>query len=141
MGKVDEFRILIPNEFNGELFEIGKWAGAGRRSNHLIEIKSNATSTILYVKESNKSPGFWGLTKNQLERIENSQICWFAVLLLRRNDSGYSISSNDVKRMIQNGTFELSRDGDYKVNEKTDLSSNMAFRGVQDLLNRVLKHK
>ena len=138
MSKVDEFRKLIPNEFNGQSLDIVKWAGSGRSSNHLLEIKSNSTSTVLYVKEFNKLPGFWGLTKNQLDRIDKSQIRWFAILLLRSNDAGYFITSNEVKIMIQNGTFELSRDGDYKINERTDLNSNMGFSGIQDLLKNIL---
>jgi hypothetical protein len=138
MSKVDEFRRLIPNEFNGGLLETVKWSGSGRRSNNLLKIKTSSSSIILYVKEFNKLPGFWGLTKNQLDRIEKFQICWFTVLLLRSNDTGYIITSNDVKERIQNGTFELSRDGDYKINERTDLSSNMSFCGIQELLHRVL---
>ena len=138
MSKVDEFRKLIPNEFDGQLLNIEKWSGSGRSSNNLLEIKSNSTSIILYVKEFNKLPGFWGLTKNQLDRIDKSQIRWFAVLLLRSNDRGYFINSNEVKKMILNGQFELSRDGDYKVNERTDLTSNMAFSGINDLLDKIL---
>ncbi|MCK4791147.1 MAG: hypothetical protein KAV87_45870 [Desulfobacteraceae bacterium] len=138
MSTVDEFRKLLPHDFNGESLEIIQWSGTPRRSNNLLEINSKKNHTLLYVKESNRSPGFWGLTKNQLDRLNNSQLPWFAVLLLKSNDTGYVLSSKEVNTRIQDGTFELSRDGDHKVNEVSDLNSNMAFRGIKNFLNCVL---
>jgi hypothetical protein len=78
------------------------------------------------------------LTKNQLDQLDKARVRWFAVLLLRSNNAGYVLSSNDVINRVEDGTFELSKDGDHKVNERTDLNPNMAFRGVKDLLARVL---
>jgi hypothetical protein len=142
MSAVNEFRKLIANEPVGEGLDISPWPGATRRSYHLLEIntkkKSTVKSTVLYIKESNSSPGFWGLTKNQLDQLDKAQVRWFAVLLLKSNNTGYVLSSNEVKNRLQDGTFELSKDGDHKVNERTDLNPNMTFRRIQDLLARVL---
>lgn len=138
MSAVSEFRELIANDPTGKGLEISLWPGATRRSYHLLEINTKKKSTVLYVKESSSSPGFWGLTKNQLDQLGKAQVRWFAVLLLKSNDTGYVLPSNEVKSRVQDGTFELSKDGDHKVNERTDLNSNMAFRGIEDLLALVL---
>jgi len=138
MSAVDEFRKSLPNNYDGDNFNIVQWSGTPRRSNNLLEINSKKKSSILYIKASNISPGFWGLTKNQIDRLNNSQIPWFVVLLLKRKDSGYVLSSKLVNAKIQDGTFELSKDGDHKVNEISDLNSDMAFRGIKNLLERIL---
>jgi len=138
MSTVDKFRKLLPHNFNDENLEIIQWPGTPRRSNNLLEINFKKNHTLLYVKESNRLPGFWGLTKNQLDRLNNSQLPWFAVLLLKSNDTGYVLSLNEVNTRIQDGTFELSKDGGHKVNKVSDLNSNMAFRGIKNLLNYVL---
>ena len=138
MSAVSEFQKLITNDPVGKGLEISLWPGATRRSHHLLEIDTEKKSTVLYVKESNSSPGFWGLTKKQLDQLDRAQVRWFAVLLLKSDDTGYVLSSNEVKCRVQNGTFELSKDGDHKVNERTDLNSNMVFRGIKDLLTLVL---
>jgi hypothetical protein len=96
---------------------------------------------VLYVKESNSSPGFWGLTRNQLHQLDKPHVRWFAVLLLKSNNNGYVLTSNEVINRVKDGTFELSKDGDHKINERTDLNPNMAFRGIKDLLARVLWRK
>ena len=138
MSTVNEFRNSLPNNLDGENLNITKWSGTPRRSNNLLEINFKKNPTILYVKESNSSPGFWGLTKNQLDRLNNFQIPWFIVLLLKSKDSGFLLSSKEVNTRIQDSTFELSKDGDYKVNEISDLNSNMSFRGIKNLLDCVL---
>ena len=93
MSTVNEFRNSLPNNLDGENLNITKLSGTPRRSNNLLEINFKKNPTILYVKESNSSPGFWGLTKNQLDRLNNSQIPWFIVLLLKSKDSGFFLSS------------------------------------------------
>jgi hypothetical protein len=138
MSGVNEFRTLVASSLSGEGLDISPWLGATRRSYHLLEIYTRKKPTVLYVKESNSSPGFWGLTKNQLDQLDKARVRWFAVLLLRSNNAGYLLSSNDVINRVKDGTFELSKDGDHKVNERTDLNPNMAFRGIKDLLGRVL---
>ena len=95
--------------------------------------------TVLYVKEFNTAghAGFWGLTRNQINRLEKANVRWFAVLLLRSSAAGYLLTAAEVHRSIADGSFELSRDGDYKVNEQTDLRPTQAFQSVVELLDRV----
>jgi hypothetical protein len=134
MNTVDEFRKLFPFVFNGEKIEITYWTGTPRHSKNLFQINIKKNDILLYVKESNRSPGFWGLTKHQIDRLNNSQVRWFAVLLFKKNDAGYVLSSKEIDCKIQDGSFELSDDGDYKVNERMDLNSSMVFRGIKNLL-------
>ncbi len=137
MSTVNTFRKLIENEYVGKELNIGQWPGATRRSNHLLEISIKKKSTVLYVKESNSSPGFWGLTKNQLDQLNKTRVRWFVILLLRSSNTGYVLSSNEVNMRVNDDTFALSRDGDHKVHERTDLISNMAFQDIKDLLTRI----
>lgn len=138
MGALTAFQTAVAKELASKGLEVGPWRGATRRSANLIEIDTKPKSTVLYVKESNSSPGFWGLTKNQLVRLDETQVRWFVVLLARSSDSGYILSRDEVNRQLQNGTFELSQDGDHKVNERKDLAQLQAFRGIKNLLTQVL---
>jgi len=138
MSAVNQFRELIANELVGEGLDISQWPRATRRSNHLLEINTKKKSTVLYVKESNSSPGFWGLTKNQLDQLDKTRVRWFTVLLLRSNNTGYVLSSNEVKNRVEDGSFNLKKDGDHAVNEGRGLTPDMAFRDIKDLLSRVL---
>lgn len=38
---------------------------------------------------------------------------------------------------IKDGTFELSKDGDYKVNENTDCGLRNSFKGFGQLFNGI----
>ena len=83
-------------------------------------------------------PGFWGLTKNQIKRLDTSAPSWFVVLLLRSNSAGYVLTSAQVAKRIADGSFELSGDGDFKVNEGLDLQPAEAFGSIEELLGRIL---
>jgi hypothetical protein len=92
--------------------------------------------TILYVKEFKvkNRPGFWGLRQNHVTRLQKSGVRWFVVLLLRSSNIGYLLTSAEVMDLIAQGLFELSNDGDYKVNENTDLIDSPQFHSLADLL-------
>ena len=116
------------------------WSSGNRSSRNLIELSTTPGPTVLYVKEFNTEgrPGFWGLTKNQVTRLEKAGVKWFTVLLLRSWTDGYVLSSAEVRDRIHDGSFELSGDGDFKVNEDVDLKSHQRFHGLEDLLHRIL---
>ena len=116
------------------------WVSEGRHSPNLLEITTAPKTTVLYVKEFNvpRKAGFWGLTRNQIDRIEMAAPRWFAVLLLRNFAAGYVLTSAQVRHHIADGSFELSGDGDFKVNETLDLNSAQAFGSVDELLDRTL---
>lgn len=113
------------------------WRGTPRRSSNLLEINTRPVSIVLYVKYSNSNPGFWGLTANQLDRLNNSRSKWYVVLLARSMSDGYLFNSADVNRMVSDGIFELGKDGDHKVNETTDCGSGHRFSGVKMLVDHI----
>lgn len=110
-----------------------------RESRNLFRINTEPISSLLYVKISNSNTGFWGLTKNQLKRFENRNIKWFAILLARDSNVGYIFTSEEVFARIKDGSFELSGDGDYKVNEKSDCDNRRMFNDIDTVVARLLK--
>jgi len=138
MNMVSDFRNQFAVKLAAHAVTCQKWSGATQKSDHMLELNTKPKRTVLYIKESNKDPGFWGLTRNQLEALRTSTLDWFAVLLLRSSTSGYLLSSGQVERRIDDGRFELSGDGDHKVNETQDLSDGQNFSSVQEIIDRIL---
>jgi hypothetical protein len=140
MSKLSEFRANLTEILVDHGLRINTWASGGRRSANLLEITTAPETTVLYVKEFNvlNRPGFWGLTKNQIERLHTVAPNWFAVLLLRSSTTGYVLTRSQVANLISEGSFELSGDGDFKVNECQDLQSTDAFWSLKQILGRIL---
>ena len=140
MSTLSEFRKKLTEMLEGRGLRVNTWSFGGRCSSNLLEITTAPKMTVLYVKEFNvpNRPGFWGLTKNQIDRLSPTIPRWFAILLLRSNAAGYVLTASQVVKHIADGLFELSRDGDYKVNETLDLKSAEAFGSLEDLLSRIL---
>ena len=78
------------------------------------------------------------ITRNQIERLDKAAPRWFAVLLLRSDAAGYVLTCAQVAKRITNGSFELSGDGDFKVNEGLDLQPTEAFLSLDELLSRIM---
>ena len=53
-------------------------------------------------------------------------------------DYSYVLIGAQVRHRIVDGSFELSRDGDFKVNEALDLKPAQAFGSLGELLDRTL---
>jgi hypothetical protein len=53
-------------------------------------------------------------------------------------NNGYVLSAGEINLRVEDGTFELSGDGDYKVNESSDLVERQAFHSIEELVVRVL---
>jgi hypothetical protein len=138
MRVLTDFRKRLGLELGARAISIDVWPKG--RSPNLLELATSPKATVLYVKEFNvpKHAGFWGLTRNQIDRLQAAQIRWFAVLLMRSSVDGYLISGQQVIHRVNSGHFELSGDGDYKVNELTDLVEAQKVRGIQDLVDRIL---
>jgi hypothetical protein len=115
------------------------WSSGGSSSRNLVQLSTTPKRTVLYVKEFNITgrPGFWGLTRNQVTRLEKANVRWFAVLLLRSSTAGYLLTSAEVRHHVADRSFELSRDGDYKVNEDLDLISAQRFQSLRDLSDQI----
>lgn len=90
MSTVTEFRRKLTDGLEPRRLSIRTWSSGGRYSRNLVELSTSPKPTILYVKEFNVTgrAGFWGLTRNQVERLEKAATRWFAVLLLRSVASG-----------------------------------------------------
>lgn len=140
MSVLSVFRKNLTASLANRGLTVRTWASGGRHSANLLEITTAPKTTILYVKEFNVlgRPGFWGLTRNQIERLGKTGSRWFAVLLLRSSAAGYVLPGAQVAKRIADGSFELSRDGDFKVNEGVDLQPAEAFDSLEDLLDRAL---
>lgn len=117
--------------------EVKKWSGGTRMSNHLLELSAVPRPTILYVKISNNVPGFWGLTKNQVDQLEKSGVRWFAVFLHLGPSSGYLTSGDQILNRVKSGKITLSIDGDYKFNETRDFEPTQQFSDLGELIGRV----
>ncbi len=139
MATVPAFRKRLTEAAGARGISVGAWSSGGRSFPNLMELSTTPKVTVLYVKEFNTAgrPGFWGLTRNQVNRLEKAGVRWFAVLLLRSSAAGYVLTAAEVRHHIADGSFELSNDGDYKVNENADLGSAQRFWSVAELLERV----
>lgn len=78
------------------------------------------------------------IAENQIDRLKENKVRWFAVLLTRDVNSGYLFTKDEVIQRINSGKFELSNDGDYKVNENTDCEKRQAFQDLEAVLNWIL---
>ena len=138
MSALLEFRQQLERILDGRGISVSRWSLG--RSGNLLELTTLPRPTVLYVKEFNVEghAGFWGLTKNQVNKLIGAHVRWFAVLLLRSSTSGYLITGQQVVHRVRNGLFELSGDGDYKVNEGPDLDEGQRIRSLQELMARTL---
>jgi len=133
VSTVSVFKSSLASALGTSGLGVDQWAGATRKSNHMLQISTRPKATVLYVKESNTTPPFWGLTKNQLARLRASSVRWFVILLDGSATRGYVLSAAQVESRIVDGTFELSGDGDHKVN-KGDLAVSQHFGDLNTLL-------
>ena len=108
---------------------VTQWSGANPRSNNIFALQTKGHTTLVYAKESNSNPGFWGLTANRLSELRRSGYEWLAILLLGSHEKGYVLSAADVEHFISSSVFRLAGDGDHKVNER-DLPKNTCFPSV-----------
>jgi len=137
MDSVRDFQKEIHSLISDRNMTVQQWKDATRKSRNLLEIKDANVSKILYIKISNSEKGFWGLTKNQVDNLNVKTIKWYAIFLKKGFDLGYIFSDIDVNKRICDGTFELSRDGDYKINEASDCDSSKLFHGMDDLISKI----
>jgi hypothetical protein len=137
MSAVFKFRLSITPLLQTQGLALGAWPGSTRRSWNVLVVSTTPKQTVLYVKESNTRRKFWGLTRNQVDRLVAADVRWFAVFLTN-SDSGYLLSGGQVLRRIDRGLFELSHDGDYKINESPDLAGAQHFGSLDELAHRTL---
>ncbi len=137
MTAVAEFGQMLSEWLRDQGMNVSKWSGGTRASNNLLCVSTGPLPTVLYVKVSNNTPGFWGLTRNQIECLEKSPVRWFAVLLHCAPNAGYILQGDAILGLISKGSMTLSADGDYKLNEN-HLRAMCRFKGIDDLATQAL---
>lgn len=136
MSDVATFRKHLESHLMPHNLSVSVWAGGTRMSNHLLSISTKPSATVLYVKVSNSVPGFWGLTKNQVNHLSLSTVRWFCVFLHRSSSNGYLLTGDQVLARVEGGSLFLSKDGDYKVNERAGFLSSQRFENIDVLISR-----
>ena len=138
MSLAANFRTQLSTAVAPQGLSVSLWRGGSRASSNLIQLSTGPQPTVLYVKGSSNSPGFWGLTKNQLDRLTESSCRWFCVFLHQRPTCGYLLSGGQILARVRSGDLTLAGDGDYKVNQRSEFVEGQHFDNLQALLSRVL---
>jgi hypothetical protein len=96
--------------------QIAIWEGRERRAGNIFRLGNRERSLLLYVKESNEFPGFWGLSPNLLGQLERSGSPWLVLLLSNTPSTAYICTPVEVQHRA--GTlWGQATDGDYKIHE------------------------
>src|SRR5271167_4643982 len=104
---VSLFRKQFAQRVKAEGLSVEMWPGGNRMSNHLPEMSTSPQPTVLYVKVSNNAHGFSGLTKNQVARLVQSSVRWFAVFLHQAPKSRYLMSGGQILSRIDSHAITL----------------------------------
>lgn len=68
------FRTALNARIGGRGLALQYGRGGRGRSRNVLRISTQPKPTILYIKESNSGrPGFWGLTRNHVDRFHDGQ--------------------------------------------------------------------
>ncbi|MDZ4348194.1 MAG: hypothetical protein U1A22_01485 [Xanthomonadaceae bacterium] len=138
MDLATDFRESLTAHLSPRGLDVLLWRGGTRTSTHLLEISTTPQPTVLYVKGSSNIPGFWGLTKNQLDCLSGTNSRWFCVFLHKSPSAGYLLSGDHILVRVLDGRLTLSNDGDYKVNERAEFVSSQRFDSLHALISRAL---
>lgn len=92
---------------------------------------------VLYVKVRSAGQGFWGLTKNLVDSLSESEQRWAVVLLVQSPDTGFLLPEFDVQHGCET-RWTLGRDGDYKLNAPKDVDQRNRFECVGECLERLV---
>lgn len=118
---------------------VHKWRGGHRRSSSLIELAGDRLSAVLYVKTRADGAGFWGITKNHLDSLQNHDGTWFAVFLIGPTEKGYLLDSNEVLSAVRAGRWSFSDTGDYKIHEGPELRGCRHYNTYAELISAVIE--
>ena len=135
---VPTFERSLTNLLRPHGVAVSRWTGGSRTSANLILLSTSPSPTVLYVKESASKPGFWGLTKNQLDRLAATGLDWFGVFLHGSATTGYLLSGGQISLRIEKGRLHLAGDGDYKVNEHEQFLPADHFTRLEELFSKIL---
>jgi hypothetical protein len=118
-----------------------QWAGGHRHTANLIQIHTRPSRILLYVKESNISPVFWGLNEPQLSSLDASGHPWYVVLLGASGENGWFLKGPRVIELAKERLWSVQRrptgSDDYKIHRK-ELGDWIRFRFYIDFFRTVL---
>ena len=109
------------------------WArGTRRMSRNIIEL-SGSMNCLIYFKVRSEKLYRWGVTKNRIDELKQSDMKWFLVLLYESPNTGYLITARDLNRYLS--IWPRGSDGDYKVAPGSSLQFNIPFHSFSEFLN------
>lgn len=91
-------------------------------NNIYVVTDSHGVQYNVYIKISNSTPGFWGLTKTRIDKLQKDALDYYVVLV--GLTSRTVLISYESDKLLSGKTPVA--DGDYKINE-TDVSLNIAL--------------
>lgn len=119
----------------------------GRRRGYAVEADSLGPNFIrvarprgewlLYVKIRSRGPGFWGVTRSRVQRLQAGDERWAVDLLVGGPERGYLVPDSRII-VRSRDDWTLSSDGDYKVNEGRDVDASEGLRCVGECLERLI---
>jgi hypothetical protein len=95
-------------------FRVRHWDGASKSTPNLINVFFRKTEWILYVKQDNNRYGWWGINRNQLQALKNSQQKWYLILLDGSDGASHMLTEEDVDKGINTFGWKGS-ETDYEV--------------------------
>ncbi|HEX8317497.1 hypothetical protein [Longimicrobium sp.] len=115
--------------------QITIWEGRERQAGNIFRLGNRERSLLLYVKESNEFPGFWGLSPNILGQLERSGSPWIVLLLSNTPSVAYICTPAEVRHRA--GTlWGQAIHGDYKIHENAQIIGipSLTFPEAADFL-------
>ncbi len=132
-NNVNEFIKQLGSCYSSQIFSLQKWADARPSSKNIYLYTNQNGKQLLYIKESNSTPCFWGITANRIAELNASGLNWIAILLLRSPHISLVFTSKEIRELISTNKIRLASDGDYKVNER-DFSDHLQYQSIQNIL-------
>ena len=134
-----EFSQALRARCRAQGFSVDRWTGAQPSSANILAVVTGTEEALLYVKCRGVPPGFWGITDNRIRELRSSGKSWHVVLLVGSPEEGYVVPSTEVLTRTSNGTWRLSGDGDYKINERPgEVGGLVRHTSFESLLNACL---
>ena len=107
-------------------------------SRNIIEL-SGSMNCLIYFKVRSEKPYRWGVTKNRIDELNQSDMKWVLVLLYESPNTGYLITAGDLNRYLS--IWPRGSDGDYKVAPGSSLQfNNIPFHSFSEFLNSLINN-
>lgn len=95
---LSQFKKYLKERFKKLDYQVRIWEGGTRRNRNIIEVVAGQQSRLIYTKVSNKKgQAFWGISRSQLNAIEQHDGDSVIILLDASINSGYILSTGQVK--------------------------------------------